>query len=109
LPAGLKIGLATEDGSAGERGLVTDLIPAHAAKADAIFACGPVSMYKTLSWLAREMLPDKPVQVSVEARMGCGVGGCFSCAINTSAGVKLVCRDGPIFELRDVDWDWVTI
>ena len=109
LPAGLKIALATEDDSAGQKGPVTDLISAYAAKADAIFACGPVSMYKTLSRLAPEILPGKPIQVSLETRMGCGLGGCLSCAIKTSAGMKRVCCDGPVFELRDIDWDWVTI
>jgi len=45
----------------------------------------------------------------VETRMGCGLGGCFSCTIKTSDGMKRVCRDGPVFELRDIDWDWLTI
>jgi len=109
LPAGLNIVLATEDGSAGHKGLVTDLISDYAAKTNAVFACGPISMYKTLSQLASKILTAKPIQVSVETRMGCGLGGCFSCTIKTSDGMKRVCRDGPVFELRDIDWDWLTI
>ena len=109
LPSGLRIVLTTEDSSAGQKGLVTDIISNYTSKVDAIFACGPVPMYKTILRLAPEIWPNKPIQVSLENRMGCGVGGCFSCTIKTSAGMKRVCRDGPVFELREVDWNWVTI
>jgi len=109
LPSGLRIVLTTEDGSAGQKGLVTDIISNYTSKVDAVFACGPISMYKTISKLTPEKWPDKPIQVSLETRMGCGLGGCFSCTIKTSAGMKRVCRDGPVFEIRDVNWDWVTI
>ena len=109
LPSGIRIVLTTEDGSAGQKGLVCDILSSYTAKADAIFACGPVPMYKTISRLAPEICPDKPIQVSLETRMGCGIGGCFSCTIKTSTGMKRVCREGPIFELSEVDWNWVTI
>jgi len=109
LPSGLRIVMSTEDGSAGQKGLITDFISKYVSKADAVFTCGPVPMYKTLSRLTTEICPDKPIQVSLETRMGCGLGGCFGCTIKTSAGMKRVCRDGPVFELKEIDWNWVTI
>ena len=48
------------------------------------------------------------VQVSLEIVMGCGTGVCYGCTIRTAAGLKQVCRDGPVFDLQDVDWDSVS-
>ena len=92
--------IATEDGSAGARGTVIDLLPDLAAEVDQVFACGPHSMYHAMAHI--DWLKDRPVQVSLEARMGCGFGVCYGCAIETRSGLRLVCKDGPVFELRDV-------
>ena len=95
----------TEDGSLGERGLATDLMAelteSH-QKDKQIFACGPVCMYRTMSALRH--VKGKSIQVSMEARMGCGFGGCAGCTIETKRGPKMVCKDGPIFELSDLIW-----
>ncbi|MFQ5987945.1 MAG: dihydroorotate dehydrogenase electron transfer subunit, partial [Dehalococcoidia bacterium] len=99
LPAEAKPFFATEDGSAGRKGLVTDLLADFAAEAGQIFACGPVSMYKAMAGL--DWLKGKSVQLSMEVRMGCGFGACYGCALETKRGLRLVCKDGPIFELGE--------
>jgi len=102
LPLEVKLVVATEDGSAGRRGVVTDLLVDIVADADQIFACGPLSMYETMA--SQGMLVGKSVQVSMEVRMGCGFGGCYGCAIETNSGMRLVCQDGPVFDLKDIIW-----
>ena len=105
LPPQVKLVTSTIDGSSGRKGMVTELLPDFTNLADQIFACGPLPMYQTLGAMSHTR---KPIQVSLEARMGCGLGACFGCAIRTKRGIKLVCRDGPIFELRDVIWEEIT-
>lgn len=106
LPPGVKCVLATEDGSAGHKGMVTDLLPEYTVSADQIFACGPLPM---LQYIARNQkklhINKKPVQISMEMRMGCGVGVCYGCTIRTKSGLKQVCKDGPVFALDEVIWD----
>ncbi len=94
---------ATEDGSLGYRGLVTDLLPDFTSQADQIFACGPAAMYRTMARMPE--LKGKAVQVSLEMRMACGFGVCYGCTVRTRHGLKQVCKDGPVFELDDVLWD----
>jgi dihydroorotate dehydrogenase electron transfer subunit len=111
-PPEIKIASATEDGSKGYRGMVTDLLsaPSLAAEfipwADQVFICGPLSMYKAIAMSKK--LGDKPTQVLLETVMGCGVGACLSCSIETRQGRKLVCKDGPVFEFNDILWDKMT-
>lgn len=100
LPSGVTCQVATLDGSQGERGLITDLIDRVNGGVDQVFACGPQGMYVQL-W-HEGSARDLPVQVSIEVKMGCGVGGCYGCSIRTRQGMKRVCHDGPVFELRDV-------
>jgi dihydroorotate dehydrogenase electron transfer subunit len=50
-------------------------------------------------------LEDKPVQVLLEQVLGCGIGACYGCRIETKKGPKLVCKDGPVFELSDIIWE----
>ena len=50
-------------------------------------------------------LKTKPVQISLEVRMGCGLGVCYGCTVKTRSGLKQVCQDGPIFNLDDVLWE----
>jgi len=47
----------------------------------------------------------KPVQVILETVLGCGVGACLGCTVATVHGPRLVCKDGPVFELRDIVWE----
>jgi len=94
---------ATDNGSMkGYHGFVTDLIPEYAKKADQIFACGPLPMYRAMSQMME--LQNKPVQISLEVRMGCGRGVCYGCTVKTKQGLKKVCEDGPVFELSDIMW-----
>ena len=96
----------TEDGSVGEKGLVTDLLPRFAEKADQVFACGPMPMLHDMFKRRKELkLEGRPVQISLEVRMGCGVGACYGCTVKTKSGLKQVCKDGPIFQLNDILWD----
>ncbi len=96
---------ATEDGSVGYHGLVTELLPEYIDWADQVFACGPMSMYHYMNRQRNKLLKDKPVQVSLEVRMGCGRGVCYGCTIKTKNGLKRVCEHGPVFELEDIIWD----
>jgi len=103
LPPGIKPVIATEDGSLGAKGVATDLLPQSIPGADQVFACGPLAMYCRMAEMSSQ-LGGKPVQVLLEAVLGCGVGACLSCTIETKHGQKLVCKDGPVFELSEVDW-----
>lgn len=90
----------TADGSLGKRGFVT------AALADfeytSVYACGPVPMLRRVDELARA-----PAQLSLEARMGCGFGACMGCTVETVAGPKRVCKDGPVFRSGELVWSSV--
>ncbi len=108
LPSGIKLVTATEDGTAGNRGMITDLLPDSILEADQVFACGPVSMYQTIANLSQHYPKLKSAQISLEIMMGCGVGVCYGCTIKTKNGLKQVCKDGPVFDLSDLDninWD----
>lgn len=104
LPSGIKTVVATEDGSLGMKGMVTDLLPKFIPEADQVFACGPLRMYQRMAQMSSE-LRDKPTQVLLEVVLGCGVGACLGCTIETRHGQSLVCKDGPVFELSDIVWD----
>jgi dihydroorotate dehydrogenase electron transfer subunit len=103
LPNGVQFIPVTEDGSAGKKGMATDVLPDFLDWADQVYACGPVDMYKAMALMAQEC------QVSLEVRMGCGFGACYGCTINTRKGLKQVCRDGPVFELDDIIWQEVRL
>jgi dihydroorotate dehydrogenase electron transfer subunit len=96
---------ATEDGSVGFRGRVTELLSGYIDWADQVFACGPMSMYHYMNQNSNKLLKEKPVQVSLEVRMGCGRGVCYGCTIKTKGGLKRVCEHGPVFDLDDILWD----
>lgn len=88
--------VATVDGSYGTQGFVTDVIKAIPADYDTFYTCGPIVMIKAI----QESLPDTPGYVSLEERMGCGIGACYACvceADNEDGYVK-ICTDGPVFE-----------
>ena len=106
LPSGIELVTATEDGTVGHKGMITDLIPDFIDWADQIFACGPVPMYKAMAQMGE--LKEKPVQISLEMKMGCGLGVCYGCTVKTRSGLKQVCKDGPVFDLSDltgINWD----
>jgi len=101
--------LVTEDGTTDEKGVITNLIPKYIDWADQIFACGPMAMYHEMAKKYNHLLKDKPVQVSLEVRMGCGRGGCYGCTVRTKRGLKQVCKDGPVFDLGDILWDKISL
>ncbi len=103
VPSGVKPVLATEDGSAGHHGLVTDLLPEYLDGAEHVFACGPLPMYRDMA-AKYPRLKKKPVQISLEVVMGCGRGVCYGCTIRTERGLKRVCEDGPVFAFGDIIW-----
>ena len=102
LPPEVELVITTEDGTAGKKGMITDLLPDFVDRADQIFACGPVPMYCNMHKLPE--LKGKPVQISLEARMGCGRGVCYGCTVKTKGGLRQVCKDGPVFDLEDILW-----
>ena len=95
----------TEDGSVGKKGRVTEFVRQDVVNdpKTQIFACGPNRMYKDMSREGK--YARKPVQVSLEVMMGCGVGACYGCTVNTKNGPKRVCLDGPVFDLHDILWE----
>lgn len=103
----------TEDGSTGEKGMATDVMLDFLDRADRVYACGPVDMYKTMAEMSQRAgqsnLKLSKCQVSLEVRMGCGFGACYGCTINTRKGLKQVCNDGPVFQLSDIIWQEVRI
>jgi dihydroorotate dehydrogenase electron transfer subunit len=102
LPPEAAVVEATEDGSRGRRGVVTGLLSEYSGRADQVFACGPPAMYRAMADL--ECLKGKPVQLSLEERMACGLGACYGCTVITRGGPRQVCRDGPVFEMADILW-----
>jgi dihydroorotate dehydrogenase electron transfer subunit len=102
LPQDVEAVSATDDGSTGHHGVVTDLLPEYLPWADQVFACGPTPMFAGMAKVVREARSRKPVQALLEEHMGCGTGICYGCAVFTRRGVRLVCKDGPRFELRQV-------
>ena len=106
LPPGVAVFTATDDGSAGHHGPVTDLICEHSVESGQVFACGPVAMYRDMASRKKEFgLDGKSIQLSLEAVMACGHGACYGCTIRTTRGLRQVCRDGPVFDLDDMVWD----
>lgn len=94
---GIEVDLLTADGSAGRQGFVLDAM--DDAPYTSIYSCGPIPMFKAISEKAKA-----PAQFSLEARMGCGIGACMGCTIETANGAKRVCKDGPVFKAEELIW-----
>jgi len=132
LPDEVEYIVATDDGSLGHHGFVTELVPDYEAWADQAFACGPAPMLAALARLAasrrqrlgvatlgRKRGGGKPdlvgspaarrktfLQVSMEQNMGCAVGACLGCVVMGSSGTpQRVCREGPVFASDELDWE----
>ena len=132
LPDEVEYVVATDDGSLGRRGFVTELLTDYEAWADQAFACGPVPMLATLAQLVagrRDRLgvaklgrkrgggrtppAGSPaarrkafLQVSMEQNMGCAVGACLGCVVMTTSGTpQRVCREGPVFAYDEIAWE----
>jgi dihydroorotate dehydrogenase electron transfer subunit len=100
-----RVEVATDDGSAGARGLVTSVSERLLAedRPDVVFACGPEAMSRVVAAQARAA--GVPCQVSLERLMACGVGACLSCVVSTSTGRKRACVEGPVFNAEEVRWN----
>ena len=104
----VKLIQVTEDGSAGVKGMVTEIVSDYITRTDQVFACGPKAMYETLGKVLKKHNLRLPTQVSLEVRMGCGTGVCYSCSVKTKQGMKRVCKEGPVFNISDIIWQEVT-
>jgi dihydroorotate dehydrogenase electron transfer subunit len=130
LPDEVEYVVATDDGSLGHHGLVTELVPQYEAWADQAFACGPHPMLARLAVLAagrrdrlgvaklgrkkgggkRDPLGSTAarrkafLQVSMEQTMGCAVGACLGCIVIGVEGPLRVCREGPVFAAEEIAW-----
>jgi dihydroorotate dehydrogenase electron transfer subunit len=131
LPDEIEYVVATDDGSVGHHGFVTDLVREYEAWADQAFACGPLPMLRALvavtegrtgrlgvATLGRKRGGGKParrgspearrkafLQVAMEQNMGCAVGACLGCVVWGVDGPQRVCREGPVFASDEIDWD----
>jgi dihydroorotate dehydrogenase electron transfer subunit len=95
---------ATEDGSLGEKGYVTNhpVFSQELNQFDKIYTCGPDLMMKAVGRKAAEM--NIFCELSLENMMACGFGVCLCCVEDTKAGHKCVCTDGPVFNINDLKW-----
>ncbi len=130
LPDEVEYLVATDDGSLGHHGRVTDLVAGHEAWADQAFACGPEPMLAALARLARgrdgrlgvarlgrkgggraaplgspQARRASWLQVSMEQTMGCAVGACLGCVVMGVDGPQRVCREGPVFAPDEIVWE----
>lgn len=132
LPDEVEYVVATDDGSLGHRGYVTELVAQYEGWADQSFACGPTPMLRALAGLAtgrrarlgvaklgrkrgagRPVAPGSPqarrkafLQVSMEQNMGCAVGACLGCVVMGVGGTpQRVCREGPVFASDEIAWE----
>lgn len=103
---GIKTMIATDDGSYGKRcfatGILDEFLAAKRGFRPVIFACGPEPMLKVTAHIARKR--GLKCYASLEENIACGVGACLGCAIMTKSGYKLVCKDGPVFDARELIW-----
>lgn len=110
IKARANVQVATDDGSWGVHGYVTELLERliTQTKVDHVYCCGPLPMTKVVAQIAKKN--SLPCQVSLEERMGCGIGACIGCVCKTQDDkgkihYKKVCKDGPIFDSREVMFD----
>lgn len=94
---GVKLIIATEDGSAGIKGFVTNAM--EGLDCDWFYSCGPMPMLKAVC-----KSTDMPGEASLEERMGCGFGICMGCTCKTATGGKRICKEGPVFNRNEIVW-----
>jgi dihydroorotate dehydrogenase electron transfer subunit len=106
---GWPVRVTTEDGSRGEKGLVTQPLTAELKRSSArrkLFACGPTPMLKAVARLAAQF--DVPAELSLDEHLCCGVGVCLTCVvpIKTDGGweYQRTCTEGPVFDSRRIAW-----
>jgi len=103
---GCEVKTSTDDGTAGLKGRVTDLLGqllmTKGQQSTTIYACGPKPMLKAVTEIA--MTRNVPAQLSLEEHMSCGIGACLGCVVKTKKGLKRVCKEGPVFEAKELVW-----
>jgi len=111
---GFSVKIATDDGSRGLKGKVTDLLKEALRltinqKRLTIFSCGPRPMLQEIAALSKRY--NIPAWISLEEHMACGMGACFGCAVktrysipNTQYEYKRVCKEGPVFDAKEIIW-----
>jgi dihydroorotate dehydrogenase electron transfer subunit len=104
------VAVTTDDGSAGQRGVVTDALPGAIERinAEIVYACGPMPMLRAVGAIAKERAIR--AQVAVEESMACGIGVCMTCVLpvrGADGRSRFVrsCVDGPVFDALDVRWN----
>lgn len=101
---GLKTMIATDDGSCGKKCFATDVLDEFLAIkrafAPTLYACGPEPMIRAVGRVAKKR--GLKAYASFEENIACGVGACLGCALRTKNGYKLVCKDGPVFDLKEI-------
>ena len=106
---GAAVHIATECGTAGDKGYVTGPARRHFRNAaqdvicGSIYACGPRPMLSALYGDLKDY--NIPMQFSLDAYMACGIGACLGCAVKTVTGYKMVCKDGPVFDASEILWE----
>jgi dihydroorotate dehydrogenase electron transfer subunit len=97
-----KVFMTTEDGSQGEKGFITQHSVLASSKYDRIYCCGPDLMMKAIAeYSSRNNIF---CEVSLENLMGCGIGACLCCVVDTVRGNLCTCVDGPVFNTKDLKW-----
>ena len=105
--AAKRLSLTTDDGSCGERGCITDMLSvfswgASSGRNTVIYACGPRKMLETVAGIAAGRGIE--AYVSMEENMACGIGACLGCVVKTVSGHKRVCKEGPVFNAKEIVW-----
>ena len=108
---GCNVSIATDDGSYGQKGFVTDIVREildndandKSQKIKLIMTCGPKAMMRRVYEIAKER--GIACQVSLEERMACGVGACLVCVCRINGGYERVCVYGPVVDGNEVDWE----
>lgn len=109
---GVSVKIATDDGSSGHHGFITDILVDMLHETDwqrpTIYACGPAGMLAAVTKIAADF--GVPAQVAMENRMGCAMGVCLGCVCPIRIGAnqveyQRVCTEGPVFNATDIVWD----
>ena len=103
---GCEVKIATDDGSKGLKGKVTDLLKQSRTTNDGrrttIYSCGPRPMLRQISRMSVDS--SIPAQISLEEHMSCAIGACMGCVVGTLQGFKRVCKEGPVFAADEITW-----
>jgi len=97
-----KVIITTEDGSVGRKGMVSDHPVLSAPGYDVIYCCGPEPMMRAVAKFCKEN--HIKCEVSLENLMGCGIGACLCCVVETVKGNLCSCIDGPVFNINQLKW-----